>query len=58
MCKERSDLNKELFLNAKLVIHKSDKKYDKFGFYHMGWYDVGKYIDWLEENYNITKKTT
>lgn len=45
-------LNKELFEGAEIILDKVDIKACN----HMGWYGIGNFIDWLEENYDITKK--
>ena len=48
--KEVTELNNELFLVAKEVME--EHTYSN----HIGWYSVGEFIDYLEENYTITKK--
>jgi len=49
--KNFSDLNEELFLNAKRIFDDNNG-----GCHHMGWCDVSEYINWLENNYDIKKK--
>lgn len=45
--KEVSELNHELFQEAR----------DTLAGYKIGWRVVGEFIDWLEKNYDIKKKT-
>lgn len=51
-----SELNHELYQKAKLLIEGDEGDDDYVGGWHMGWQEVGKFIDWLEENYIIQKK--
>jgi hypothetical protein len=48
--KEVSDLNNTLYLKAEEILE------DNLQLHHIGWSGVGKFIDYLEANYNITKK--
>lgn len=48
--KEVSKLNNELYLKAHEILEKEEH------LSHIGWSGVGKFIDWLEANYAITKK--
>lgn len=57
--KQVSELNHELFKEAKDFLECSaDKKFNKGNFraWHLGWVDVGNYIDFLEANYEIKRK--
>ena len=49
-----SRLNNEIFLAMKDSMSKSS--HDDVTLWHIGWYDLGKAVDWLEENYTISKK--
>lgn len=51
--REVSELNHELFLAAKEIMGSIADR----GCWHIGWKDVGDFIDYLEENYEIKKKT-
>ncbi|AZU97843.1 hypothetical protein [Vibrio phage LP.2] len=48
--KKVTPLNKELYLKAVDILEDSQH------LSHIGWSGVGKFVDWLEENYNISKK--
>ena len=48
--KTASKLNRELYKSAESVL--GDNMYTS----HIGWSGVGMFIDWLEENYEITRK--
>ena len=48
--KEVSELNHALFKEAGRILE------DEMHLSHIGYSGVGKFIDWLEENYKITKK--
>lgn len=48
-----SKLNRDLYLAAEEVMEGHDKKGHCW---HIGWADVGAFIDWLEDNYDIKKK--
>ena len=50
-----SKLNSEMFVSARKIME--DSSDNKAGdAWHIGWQDVGLFIDWLEENYSIVKK--
>ena len=49
-----SKLNHEIFTEIQTRMDESSAHLNTCG--HIGWYDLGLAIDWLEENYNITKK--
>jgi hypothetical protein len=52
--KKVSELNNELYLAAKnLMLEKTDKG---IRLWHIGWGEVGDFVDWLEQNYEINKK--
>ena len=53
--KEVSELNNELFLAAKDLMEENTDEGNRL--YHIGWGELGDFIDWLEENYYIEKKT-
>ena len=48
-----TELNHELFTNARAIITTKD---DLAG-YGIGWKGIGDFIDWLEKNYTITKRS-
>ena len=48
----RTKVNEQLFEKAKIIIE--DNVYETVG--HIGWYGVGKFIDWLESNYELKPK--
>lgn len=49
---EVSELNNELFLSAKkLTEENAGVRMDR-----IGWGEVGDFIDWLEENYEIKRR--
>jgi hypothetical protein len=50
--KEVSKLNHHLFKEAKSQL--ADEA--NLQMYHIGWYGIGIFIDWLESNYNITPR--
>ena len=57
--REVSELNHELFKEAKSFLEASaDKKLKQRDYraWHVGWLDIGEYIDFLEANYEITRK--
>ncbi len=47
-----TELNHELYNQAVRVMEAEGCKH----YYHIGWQDVGNFIDWLEENYTLEKK--
>jgi len=49
-----TDLNNELFLKAKELMQEGTDKPNRLG--HIGWGEVGDFIDWLEDNYKIEKR--
>ena len=51
--KEVSNLNNRLYLKAVEILEGPPNR--KLG-WHIGWMEVGNFIDWLEQNYNITPK--
>ena len=53
--KEVTELNHELFLMAQKIM---EDACDKDHLHHYGDHGLGIFIDWLEENYTITKNTT
>jgi hypothetical protein len=52
--REVSELNNELFLSAKKLMEESTGNGVRPP--HVGWAEVGDFIDWLEKNYEIKKK--
>ena len=48
--KEVSKLNNTIYLKAKDILEERQE------LSHIGWSGVGHFIDWLEENYNLTEK--
>lgn len=49
--KEVSELNNELYKKAEEILQ------DETGSgWHIGWIGVGCFVDWIENNYEITKK--
>lgn len=51
-----SRLNNELFIKGKEIMEASAG--EGRSLMHIGWHDFGKFIDYLESNYNIKKKDT
>ena len=49
--KEVSELNHTLYKKAEEILDS-----ETYNAYHIGWYGVGLFIDWLESNYELTKK--
>lgn len=49
--KEVTKLNNKLFIAAKDILD------DRQHLSHIGWSGVGYFIDWLEENYDLTEIT-
>jgi hypothetical protein len=47
-----SELNNELFIAAKKIMKESTQYC-----WHIGWSSLGDYIDWLEANYEIVKRS-
>ena len=57
--REVSELNHELFKEAKSFLETSADEKCRTGYgraWHVGWLDIGEYIDFLEANYEITRK--
>jgi hypothetical protein len=50
-----SELNNELFIAGKKIMEESTKKPQAC--WHIGWSSLGDYIDWLEANYEIVKRS-
>lgn len=50
--KKVTELNNELYREAVEIIFNSD--YSRYG----GKVSLSKFIDWLEENYNVSKRDT
>ena len=50
-----SKLNNELFLLAKKVMHEDKIEFNR-GMSHMGWCDVGIFIDEIEKRYKLKEK--
>lgn len=54
--KEVSELNHELFSKGREIIKRSADN-DPTSCWHIGWHDFGKFIDYLEQNYEIKRKS-
>ncbi len=54
--REVSELNHELFNQAKVIMENEHDNARTPTCDHMGWMQVGDFIDWLEANYNIKEK--
>lgn len=52
--KEVSDINHKLFKQAEKMIEASTE--DLMTCFHMGFKELGDFIDWLTENYDITER--
>ncbi|MCK5603875.1 hypothetical protein KAR91_18455 [Candidatus Pacearchaeota archaeon] len=48
--KEVSELNHTLYKQAEYILENEQHRC------HIGWSGVGSFIDWLESNYELTKK--
>ena len=52
--KVRSALNKDIFSKGKEIME--DKIQSPFGGGYIGWCGLSAFVDYIEENYNISKK--